>query len=177
MLTDDFIDKTIKFRKSVDDADLNNPKLEDKLDKILGHFKAFFNVEKDKPDEIFLGVTTEISSMIGKDSVMNKDLLEKQSNLFSVADSVQSVFKKERKSKTAFEYKSPEEKMEIDKKVLSVCEDIYKEIIIEDPDASLRKNEQERLAGIIMNFCDSFYDTNKDGSTIYGIDIKSLKTK
>jgi hypothetical protein len=41
----------------------------------------------------------------------------------------------------------------------------------------LRKNEKEQLAGILLNYCDSFYADDPSGNTIYGIDIKAIKDK
>jgi hypothetical protein len=67
--------------------------------------------------------------------------------------------------------------MEIDKGILTNCEDVFKEIIIEDPESSLRKKEQETLAGIIMNYCDEFHGTDKEGKLIYHLDLHDFKAK
>lgn len=41
----------------------------------------------------------------------------------------------------------------------------------------MRKNEQETLAGIIMNYCDEFRGTDPKGEKIYDLDIHNFKAK
>jgi len=58
-----------------------------------------------------------------------------------------------------------------------VLEQQYKEIIIEDDTAQLRKSEKNTLAGILLNYCDTFYGTDNTGATIYELKIADLKSK
>jgi len=87
------------------------------------HFTDFYAVagKVKPPNEIFLDVTAQISSIIGKDSVMNKDLFQKQKNLFDVGDFVKDTFKSKRPSKTIYKNKSPEQKTAIDIAILDQC--------------------------------------------------------
>lgn len=94
-----------------------------------------------------------------------------------MAEVVESEFKEKRKSKIIYGKKNSDEKMEIDKGILKNCEAGFKEIIIEDTDSNLRKNEQETLAGIIMNYCDEFHGTDKEGKLIYHLDLHNFKAK
>jgi hypothetical protein len=78
-LTDDFIDKSKSLLDSCNTVAASGKSVADKLKDLKTAFQTFF--DSMKPEEVFLKVSTELSSVVGKYSIVSDSINEDQHNV------------------------------------------------------------------------------------------------
>lgn len=100
---------------------------------------------------------------------MSGNLHKKQNALTALLKATTNQMKELRGQN--FDQKSLNQKEHIDRLVLRDVEGIYKEIILEDPNAALNPKDKETIAGILSSFTERFFGTDQKGQTIYDYNI------
>jgi hypothetical protein len=118
-------------------------------------------------------VISKLSGYVSKNDINMSNYFNTYGNLLFVGSQVSDLFTSLRPNN--FSSLHEDQKNKIDTSIWSQASFIYSDILLGGE--TLFDSDKDHLAGIIMNYCDSFYYDDTTGKTIRGHAISDYKWK